>query len=344
MRMKHNAANERIKREYVEHLRHAKRLSDPTIDSVLKSIRRFEEYTGFKDFKHFTRRQAMDFVRELPAIPNARGTGVLSRPTVCTTLTQLRTFFIWLAGQKGYKSRFIYSDADYFNQTEKERRMAKAPRLQRQPSLEQIAAIVRSIAPITDTDRRDQALIAFAILTGARDGALASIKLRHVDLDQRLLYQDAREVNTKASKTIATFFFPLDEVFEKIVRDWILFLQKDRLWGLDDPLFPATKMGLDVNGGFTVSGLGRRHWTTASPIREIFKRRFLAAGVPYYNPHSFRKTLVLFGEKICKTPEEFKAWSQNLGHEHVATTFNSYGNIGMARQGEIMQKLPNIVC
>jgi hypothetical protein len=29
-----------------------------------------------------------------------------------------------------------------------------------------------------------------------------------------------------------------------------------------------------------------------------------AAGLPCFNPHSFRKTLQ-FGERICRTPEEF---------------------------------------
>ena len=339
MTPKHNAKNERMKREYAEYLRYAKRLSDPTIDGVLKSIRRFEEYTKFKDFKLFTRHQAMDFVRDLPEMPNARGTGTLSRPTVYTTLAQLRTFFIWLASKPGYKSRFTYNDADYFNLTEKEARMAKAPRIQRQPTLEQISAVVQSIPTGTDLDRRDQALIALAILTGARDGALASIKLRHVDLEQKLLYQDARDVKTKNSKTIPTFFFPVGDVFERIVVDWVTYLQKERLWGMDDPLFPATKMIVNDSRNFTPSGLDRRQWTTASPIREIFKKRFAAAGLPYYNPHTFRRTLVLYGEKICKTPEEFKAWSQNLGHDHVSTTFNSYGNISMARQGEVMSLL-----
>ena len=28
------------------------------------------------------------------------------------------------------------------------------------------------------------------------------------------------------------------------------------------------------------------------------------------------KTLVLLGGHICKSPEEYKAWSQNLGHEN----------------------------
>ena len=45
--------------------------------------------------------------------------------------------------------------------------------------------------------------------------------------------------------------------------------------------------------------------------------RFEQAGLPYFNPHSFRKTLVQLGETTCQSPEEFKAWSQNLGHEGV---------------------------
>ena len=40
-----------------------------------------------------------------------------------------------------------------------------------------------------------------------------------------------------------------------------------------------------------------------------------------------------------KTPEQFKAWSQNLGHEKVLTTFLSYGQVASARQGDIMQAL-----
>ena len=54
-----------------------------------------------------------------------------------------------------------------------------------------------------------------------------------------------------------------------------------------------------------------------------------------------RSTLVQLGEKCCRTPEEFKAWSQNLGHEEVLTTFRSYGAVGTRRQGEIIQQLAN---
>jgi len=66
---------------------------------------------------------------------------------------------------------------------------------------------------------------------------------------------------------------------------------------------------------------------------------FENAGLAYFNPHSFRKTLVQFGERLCRTPEQFKAWSQNLGHEKVLTTFSSYGTVGRDRQREILSEL-----
>jgi hypothetical protein len=62
------------------------------------------------------------------------------------------------------------------------------------------------------------------------------------------------------------------------------------------------------------------------------------------NPHSFRKTLALLGGQVCKSPEEYKAWSQNLGHEHVLTTFSSYGDVGRHRQAEsfVRSVMPDI--
>ena len=68
---------------------------------------------------------------------------------------------------------------------------------------------------------------------------------------------------------------------------------------------------------------------------------FAQAGLPYFNPHSFRNTLVRLGQDICKSPKQFKAWSQNLGHERVLTTFLSYGEVPCERQGEIIRALAN---
>ena len=41
-------------------------------------------------------------------------------------------------------------------------------------------------------------------------------------------------------------------------------------------------------------------------------------------------------QTACRTPEQIKAWSQNLGHENIATTLTSYGKIDPHRQGEVI--------
>lgn len=61
--------------------------------------------------------------------------------------------------------------------------------------------------------------------------------------------------------------------------------------------------------------------------------------MPEYTPDAFRKTLTKFGSDICQTPETFKAWSMNLGHENVATTLNSYLPVTVERQMQIIRDL-----
>ena len=58
-------------------------------------------------------------------------------------------------------------------------------------------------------------------------------------------------------------------------------------------------MTLGVSGGFESDGLDRKHWKNAAAIRKIFKAAFEQAGLPYFNPHSFRDTLAALGEQIC---------------------------------------------
>jgi len=335
----HNPNNERIKRQYFNFLANAHGFSEASIDAVAKAIHRFENYTQFRSFRAFHIEQAKAFKVNLGEQVNRRTKDRLSKATLHSTLNALKRFFTWLAGQPGFKSRISYEDSQYFNLSAKETRIAKAQRDERVPALDQIRHVIGTMPVTTEIDRRNRALIAFIILTGARDRAVASIKLRHVDVEQRLLDQDARQVATKFSKSFPSWFFPVGDDFVQIVADWVHYLLKEKLWGLDDPVFPTTKVALGPNRQFEVVGLERKHWTNATPIRKIFKMAFENAGLIYFNPHSFRKTLVQLGERLCRTPEQFKAWSQNLGHEKVLTTFSSYGTVGRDRQREILSQL-----
>ena len=332
----HHPDNERIKRQYFAFLKEAKRQSEDSVDAVANAIARFEAHTRYRDFKAFRYEQAVAFKKQL-AERDSQVTGEkLSKATLNSTLAYLKRFFQWLALQPGYKSRLDYTDAEYFNLSEKDTRVATARRERPAPTLEQIKHVIATMPTGTAIEHRNRALIAFAILTGARAGALASFRLKHVGLAAGSVYQDAREVNTKCSKSFTTYFFPVGEDCRQIVEAWVAYLRQDKLWGNDDPLFPATRIGLGTARHFEAVGLDRKVWTTASPIRAIFRQAFQSAGLAYFNPHSFRRTLVQLGETMCQTPEQFKAWSQNLGHEGVLTTFYSYGSVAPRRQGEII--------
>lgn len=336
---KHNPENERIKRKYFAYLREAQKYSEPTVDAVAKALSRFEEYNRCRDFKAFHYEQAIAFKKHLAEQKGQRSGEKLSKATLHATLTQLKQFFFWLAGQPGYKARLQYSDSDYFNLPEKDVRIATAHREQKVPTLEQIKHVIQTMPVQTEIERRNRALVAFTVLTGARDSAIASMKLKHVDLKEGCVFQDAREVKTKFSKTFTTYFLPLGDGIQEIVTEWVRFLREEKLWGNGDPLFPATRIVVGASRQFEAEGLERKHWNTAGPIRTIFHEACERAGLPYFQPHSLRKTLALLGEQTCKTAEEFKAWSQNLGHEQVLTTFMSYGKVAAERQGEIIRRL-----
>jgi integrase len=336
---KHHPKNERIKRRYLAYLEEAKRMSQKTTDQVAASLALFEVSTGYKDFAAFHIEQARKFKRDQADLINPETGKPLAKATIHSRLMALKAFFHWLAGQPGYKSKISYSDADYFNPTANDGRIATAKRERPVPSAEQIRHVLTSMKTETDIEKRDRALIAFAFLTGARDDAIASLSIRHVDPKKRTVDQDARDVRTKNRKTMRTVFFPIGEDVEAIIREWIEFLTIEKFYGPDDPLFPSTKVGLTERGVFGAMGLSRAHWSNAGPIRKIFRQAFESAGLPYFNPHSFRKTLSQIGERNCRTPEEFKAWSQNMGHEHVLTTFTSYGAVSGQRQAEILESL-----
>jgi integrase/recombinase XerD len=335
----YNAENERLKRRYFAYLKEARRYSESYIDHVAKALHRFEDYTRFKEFRKFHIEQAIAFKRKLAEQRNSISGEPLSKATVYGTLAALKAFFLWLAGQPGFRSRVSYSDAEYFSLSEKDTVIAKAKRDRPVPSLDQILHLLRQMPHGSDIEQRNRALIAFTLLTGARDSAIASVKLKHIDIEEGKVFQDTRDVKTKFSKTFTTWFFPVGDEPLAIVRDWVRYLTKDKLFGPSDPFFPKTQMGLGDEFRFEAVGLSREHWATTSPIRQVFKEAFSRAGLPYFNPHSFRNTLAQLGEHQCSTPEEFKAWSQNLGHEKVMTTFTSYGTVSRARQAHIMRRL-----
>jgi integrase len=336
---KHHPKNERIKRQYRIWLQEAKRLAPHSIDQKMAAIALFEASTHYKDFAAFHIEQARNFKKRQNETVNEATGKPLAKATLKSRFDALKAFVLWLADQSGYRSRIRHSDAEYFNMAANDAAIATAKREKRAPDLAQVHHVIDALKAETPFEKRARAILAFALLTGARDDAMASLSLGHVDMIKREVFQDARDVRTKFRKTFKTWFFPVGGQAETVLADWVNYLQTEWQFGVGDPLFPSTLMGLDTNGRLGPLGFKREHWKDAGAIRKVFKDAFTSAGLPYFNPHSIRATLTQLGEKICKTPEEFKAWSQNLGHDDVLVTFGSYGQVSAQRQAEIILAL-----
>ncbi|MCA9501020.1 MAG: RHS domain-containing protein [Nitrospira sp.] len=63
--------------------------------------------------------------------------------------------------------------------------------------------------------------------------------------------------------------------------------------------------------------------STATPIRKIFREVFTMAGLPYFNPHSFRNTLVRLGEWCVSPQRTSKPRARTLGMRRSSRPFAS---------------------
>jgi integrase/recombinase XerD len=330
MHLQINEQNERVKRRYAIWKREARRAQMITVDKSLEAINAFTNFTNDKDFKQFKLEQAVNFKRHLETCKSRTTGRPLAKATIDGTLRAVKDFFDWLADQPGYRSRIARKDLEYFNLNAKDVRIAHASRNMDAPTIEQCRHAFLMMPEAT--------IFATLMLTGARDGALASVRLKHLDLMDGCLHQDAREVMTKAAKSFTTWFFPVDDIYRAELVRWVDFLRREQLFGPADALFPKPVLGW-VNGSFAATGLSRDVYGSAAKIREVVARAFTMSGLAKFNPHSFRRTLVALGNDVCGNAEEFKAWSMNLGHDSVVTTMQSYCRIPPSRQRELLRAM-----
>jgi integrase/recombinase XerD len=337
-----NPINELIKKQYEEALIHGRCRDPKTVKAVWDSITIFERFTGKADFKTFNSEQAKGFKKWLENQTN-KGGELLSLSTVRGTLNNIREFFLWLTIHPKYVRKIDGRAVEYLRLSNNDNRAARASRDKIPPTIEELQKTLSAMPFETDIEKRDKAIFAFMILTCVRDDALVSLRIKDVDVSQKTVWQDPKHVRTKFRKAILTRFVsaPIPEA-EAIYMDWYVFAQDVLKAPPDAPLFPQTLVIVNRETlTFEAKGLSRDPWASAAPVREIFKRAFASVGLPYFNPHLFRNTIVQWAEKNC-TPYEFKAISQNLGHEHAMTTYNSYGKLSERAQIEAIANLSNI--
>lgn len=337
--MKANAKNERIKRKYLTWLREARGLSEATVSSVEKAIWRHEDFTGQEDFSAFSQNRAVAFKKWLQE--RKHNSKPISTATAYHCLRHLKEFFTWLSGQPGFKRKISLDCVSYLSLNKKKVREATAPKPVRFPSFDYVLKLAESIQVNMEIDQRDRALIAFLLLSGMRDKAVTTLPIGCFDPENLEIQQDPQKgVQTKFGKRLTTRLFRFDDRLLMYILEWFSYLRQTKLFGDSDPLFPRSKVEQPKGtASFESVRVEPAFWKSAGPMREILKTRSKRAGLDYYPPHSFRHAAIHIAMKCCRTAEEIKAMSQNLGHENVSTTLMTYGTLDQFRVSEILSKI-----
>lgn len=334
---KYNAENERLKRRFEIYLKEAKGQDVKSIDKTRAALIKFEKSTNFKPFKSFHIDQARKFKDALARATNPAGKP-LSLATIDAILRLVRAFFHWLASQQGFKKIVPYADVEYFNNNMKDARAAHDQRPVQFPSSQAAYHAFQAMPAKTEIEQRDKAMFALVMITGARAGAISSLRLKHINLVDGFVFQDGREVRTKKSKTIKTFFFPMHPDYLACFTAWVQHLRDVKMYGPEDALFPKPARRL-VDGKFSFDTLSRDIYANAARLSRVFSQAFAMVQLHPYELHSARKTL---GQELSdrNLPLDVqKAWSQNLGHENFTTTVSSYLPVSEQQQGVLIKGL-----
>lgn len=327
--------NDILRYRFQVYLEHAKGYSPKTIDSYLRAVVGFDAFQRGRRFGDITADHIVAFRKDVLEKESAATGKVLSASTIVHMLGALEVFFRWLADTEFPK--FDRAAIDYFTPPKRTELNARTRPRRRPPTSEDIARVVASVPLDSLIGLRNAAVIALIFLTGIRDGALISLKIKHVRLEDRQINQDSNEVQTKFGKNQVTTFFPVGEWYETILLRWLDARMSAGATD-EDPLFPKVPSAIASKVSEADCNLP---WVSTTPIRDIFKDACAAAGVPYFNPHLVRNTLTQLRREMLLTDEEKKAWSQNLGHKYERTTEESYGHVESERQHELLAALAN---
>jgi len=315
---------------YQGELRHGKGFHPTTISGVLRHIWQFEEHTGSVDFRSVTLKMIEKFRDELISRAEKTGNEGLSASTIVHTFGNLKAFFTWLSGQEGYRRSITGRLYNHFNSPRRLVELAGAAAEKFVPSADHLRTILEKMP----AQRRDRAMLATLFLFGVRDGALISLRLKHVDIACKQVFQDARAVKTKFSKTSCIDWFPVGDDIERIVIEWIEELRSMGA-GDDAPLIPKAPFKPWI-GAHTIE---LEFLTTAAPVRQVLRKAAATAGVPYFKPHAIRSTVA----KLCSagnwSEDIAKAVSQNLGHKQIWTTRKYYGDVEPDMKQELFRQM-----
>ncbi|MCJ7872164.1 hypothetical protein [Phaeobacter sp. J2-8] len=162
-------------------------------------------WNASKGFAKFHIEKVIGFRSHLEQAKSASGKP-FGKSTTRAIPATLREFTLWLSQQDGFRSRIRAADADYFSLSRRDKAEARAAPSRPAPSIKQAKRALAMMPAATPREMRDKAIFALICLTGIRVGALITLRIKHVNLDEKSVTQNPREVATKFGKRIDTFF------------------------------------------------------------------------------------------------------------------------------------------
>jgi integrase len=323
--------NDRILHEWIKY---AGRWSVKTVDAKLAAIRQFEEFCDGQAFAKLSKDDVTRFRDHLKSRVETHDDERLSVSTVRHSASHVKSFLEWLIEQP----KFGQLDRSLPKQLTLPKRFDAAPLSTAErpvPTIDEAERMINLMSEETIKGRRDRAMVAIAFLGALRADTVTSLLVKHLQIDNRIIVQDAARSRTKNGKSLRVKFFHLPSVFAEVLEEWMEELM-ELGFRPHDALFPDEKYLTN-----TAVGAGSERIKAMASTHAISSTFKLASRLveKQFSPHSAKHCIGQLGLDLCKTPEQTKAWSQNMGHEGEDITQRYYQNIPESGVHEIIEEV-----
>jgi len=325
------AENERIKHQYFDKFIFRSGKDKQSLRKSISSIQIFEEFNNFTDFKLFKYENAREFQKYLT---NKYSHSMQSAYRI---IQAVQEFFLWLKERDGYK-RLDYDDIKSLRLSLKDIEKSKTTKPRKIIDIDKWEEMILNIKPKDEVELRGRAIFDCLLLTGMRIDALLTLQIGDLNLDKNYVFQDPHHVNKKFSSSDKTNLWNFKPEIKQILIDWVKLLKEEHNFTDKDPLFPKIQTTSN-QFKFEKDGFKKEFIKQPDEIRKELARQFKNANLEYHTPHTIRHSLTNLFMGFDLTPEQLKAFSQNLSHKSLATTLNTYYQVHEFRQDQIIEEL-----
>jgi site-specific recombinase XerD len=294
---------------YLDYLREVMLRDEQTVSRAWASLRHFLEWANATSIPN---------VRNVrPVFPIHMAERGIDRVGISRACNQVRDFVHWL--REEHPRRYTRLTDNWLD-TLRPAKEPERPRDRDVYSLDDVRKIA-ALPAVTLADRRDIATIALLFLSGIRVGALTSMPISALDLEELSIKQFPElGVRTKGGKRATTFILNVPELLS-VVRRWDKIvrtaLPSSALWYT--PLGPA---------GLILDGTAHPTMYRRLKITRALKRLCAKVNVKYRNPHKLRHGFAVYALGLARDIGDLKAISQTLMHADLKTTDGVYGILG----------------